>query len=247
MSREDLPPLDEQTRALIANEAAQPDDVPADVRASLARRLGSLMTAPPGPSGHEGDGGGPGDGGATTATAAAKSGLVRALAIFVVGAAAGAGGATAMLSSSPKVEIRYVDRVVVAPTPPAATSSAPPVDPRGDEVAPPSSAEPARVATAKTAPSAVNDALLVRERSLIEIARSAIARRDAGAALDTLAQHAKQFPRGQFVEEREALAIQALVLAGRRDEGKARAETFRRRFPRGLFLPVVEAAISDER
>lgn len=91
------------------------------------------------------------------------------------------------------------------------------------------------------------DALLLRERSLIETARSAAARRDAAAALDAVGQHARQFPHGQLVEEREALAVQALVLAGRDADARARAAAFRRRFPRGIYLPVVEAAISGGR
>jgi hypothetical protein len=89
----------------------------------------------------------------------------------------------------------------------------------------------------------VIDESLTRERALVETARSAVARGDGSAALQATSEHARTFPNGRLVEEREALAVQALVLAGRRDEARARAERFRQRYPNGLFLPVVDAAI----
>jgi hypothetical protein len=68
-------------------------------------------------------------------------------------------------------------------------------------------------------------------------------RRDGDAALIPLARHASGFPRGQLVEEREGMWVKALVLAGRPAAARARAESFRRRFPHSLFLPAVDAAL----
>jgi outer membrane protein assembly factor BamD (BamD/ComL family) len=51
------------------------------------------------------------------------------------------------------------------------------------------------------------------------------------AALRALDEHRARFPRGTFVQEREVLAIEALVHLGRRQEAKARADAFARAFP----------------
>ncbi len=52
--------------------------------------------------------------------------------------------------------------------------------------------------------------------------------------------HLARFPDGQFAEEREALAIRALAMAGRVDEARARAALFRDAFPESM-LPVEDA------
>jgi len=80
------------------------------------------------------------------------------------------------------------------------------------------------------------------ERALVETARAALARADATQALSVLARHAHDFPNGSFAEEREALAIQALVKTGDAAAAKSRGEHFRQRYPRSLFLPVVNDA-----
>jgi outer membrane protein assembly factor BamD (BamD/ComL family) len=87
------------------------------------------------------------------------------------------------------------------------------------------------------------DTGLATERTLIETARSALARRDGVAVLQAVDRHAALFPSGQLAEEREALAVQALVITGRADEARARADRFRQRFPNGLYRPIVDAAL----
>jgi hypothetical protein len=88
---------------------------------------------------------------------------------------------------------------------------------------------------------------LAAERALLDRARSALMRGDGETALGPLGKHARSFPRGQLVEEREGMRVKALVLAGRQTEARARASSFRRRFPHSLFLPVVEAALRSTR
>jgi len=95
---------------------------------------------------------------------------------------------------------------------------------------------------ASAAPDHGNDGSLAAERALVETARAALARADGPAALAVLARHTREFPNGTFVEEREALAVQALAQTGDVAGAKARGERFRRRYPRSLFLPVVEEA-----
>ncbi|WP_394842796.1 hypothetical protein LZC95_37710 [Pendulispora brunnea] len=80
------------------------------------------------------------------------------------------------------------------------------------------------------------------ERALVETARAALARADAPHALVVLERHAHDFPNGSFAEEREALAIQALVKTGDVAAAKTRGDRFRQHYPRSLFMPVVNDA-----
>lgn len=209
---------------------------PAAVRAALAEHLRPMLgdapvpTTPPTRSALD--------------LVAAKGSLLKAGLLFLAGAVTGAVATSAARSPFPP-EVRYVEvervaeraapREVDAATP-AVSASVTPV------VAPPRSA---------TAPSpssrVVTDDRLAEERSLVETARSALARRDSTRALESTREHEQRFPRGRLVEEREALAIQALSASGRGEEARARAQKFRVRYPQGLFLPVVEAAIGDAR
>lgn len=90
-------------------------------------------------------------------------------------------------------------------------------------------------------PPAARDTELATERTLLEVARSALARGDVTATLAAVEQHARDFPRGRLVEEREVLFIQALAQAGRQPDAARRAADFRRRFPDSLELPAVDA------
>jgi outer membrane protein assembly factor BamD (BamD/ComL family) len=84
---------------------------------------------------------------------------------------------------------------------------------------------------------------LAAERELLQGARAALASRDAASALAVIDRHHKVYPKGHLVEEREALAVQALALSGDRDAAVERAERFRARFPRSILLRVVDAAV----
>src|SRR5262249_53828967 len=150
-------------------------------------------------------------------TAWALKEVVRVAAILGVGVAVGiAGSELRHMRTPPHVQIVekqvFVDREVLVPSPLV--------------VAPLSSAKSASSASASPPPPVPEsrDASLKRERMMIEAARSALARRDPSAALMQIEEHAQRFPKGQFAESRDALRIQALVLAGRMDEARARGE-----------------------
>jgi hypothetical protein len=81
------------------------------------------------------------------------------------------------------------------------------------------------------------------ERALLDDARTAIEREDGAAALAATAEHARRYPRGVFVQEREAIAVRALVLLGRRDQARARVERFEERFPDSLLRPALESNV----
>lgn len=93
------------------------------------------------------------------------------------------------------------------------------------------------------APRETGDEDLAAELALVQMARTSLARQNFSGALDATEQHGRKFPNGHLAEERESLAIQALVGAGRDSEARARAARFRARYPHSLLLPAVEAAV----
>src|SRR5262249_5093346 len=120
--------------------------------------------------------------------------------------------------------IVYVDRVVTVaapsapPTAPVTTSEASATSAAPLPPAPSSSAVPA-----KTAPAPQDTGQQLKaESALLDLARTALARGEGDHALAAVERHASQFPRGMLREEREALAVKALVLAGRGSDAKAR-------------------------
>src|SRR5207253_327159 len=83
------------------------------------------------------------------------------------------------------------------------------------------------------------DAGLREERALIEGARRKLLAGEAAGALQLCNKHMSRFAKGQLAEEREVLAVQALVQSGANDAARARAAKFRARFPNSIQLPVV--------
>jgi hypothetical protein len=86
---------------------------------------------------------------------------------------------------------------------------------------------------------------LLAERSLLDEARRALARDDAATALDVTDRHARQFTHPQLAEEREAIAIQALVVGGRYGEARRRAAHFEAVAPNSLFLSAVHTSLAS--
>lgn len=116
---------------------------------------------------------------------------------------------------------------------------------------PPSAASAAgAISSAKSAivvPGAAEGASLAgddAEGDLIKRARAALFAGNAGEALRVLDRHARQFPRGSMGAEREVIAIQALLQAGRRAEAAQRADDFRKRSPKSPFLSTLDAVLA---
>jgi len=82
------------------------------------------------------------------------------------------------------------------------------------------------------------------ERRVLDLARSALVAEDPNEALRRVGDHLAHFPNGFLSEEREAVAIQALVKARRYDEARARARLFRLRSPDSLFASAVDSALN---
>lgn len=192
----------------------------------------------------------------------------RLAAMFVVGALAGAATTAAVLrgaepaptASAPPPAARSDDGlaepgVAVDDAParrgaePAAPGSASPpaADPPGaaGSAAPATARAPATHAPAAATPrtGVASDEAESRERAWIERARAARARGDLAAVLDAADAHRRDFPRGELAEERELLAIQALVRLGRRTEAVERAARFRKAWPESVHLAAVDGAL----
>ncbi len=120
------------------------------------------------------------------------------------------------------------------------------------EVAPERVAEPPRPAVVTSAP--VGSAFPLEDGSdgvaaevrLLEAARRALTS-DPTRALDLLAQHEREFSAGVLTTEREFLAIDALVRAGRRREAEARGQRLRERVPGSLYEERVERILEKGR
>jgi hypothetical protein len=226
-----IPPLDPRLLRLFR----QYDPAPADVRARARHRL--LNAAAGAVAGGGGDGG---DGGVAAAGRARTLGMPTvaiACLAFVAGGAVGA-WLHAAFAPSPPPRIVYVDRVAVPPTPlPAPTSTRAEIEPI------PSALEATAPRTSSAAPGRASQ--LLAERILLDEARAELAQGDTARAIDRLERHRRTYPVPMLGEERDAMWIEALVKAGRYDEARARAATFRRRSPHSIFSSMVESALES--
>jgi hypothetical protein len=138
-------------------------------------------------------------------------------------------GATATLTATPTATATATATATPAATPPATAIATASVDslPNAPSV---SSSSP-------------DNRSLAAERALLDVARTALANGDPDRALQATLRHERSYPSGALVEEREAIAIKALVAAGRKDEARARGARFLERFPSGLMRPAVEGAL----
>ena len=157
--------------------------------------------------------------------------------IWLIGGATGA--AVYGLFHQPEVRVVYVDRPVLAS---AAAASPPSPTVTASNAAP----EPASAHSAKRAPSSPvgPSSELARERGLLDLARAAAARGEPAVALEQTQRHRAQFPHGKLAEEREAMAIRALLSLGRAPEAAARARAFRLAYPNSFLTPAIDSALS---
>lgn len=117
------------------------------------------------------------------------------------------------------------------PTPRAAASSAS-SNPRGAE------SVRAPIAPFPEAPVQVDET----EAAMLARAQDALAA-SPSVALRLCDEHAARFPRGMLGQEREVIAIEALVRMGRIPEARVRAATFRKLFPRSAHLARIDRLV----
>ena len=85
-------------------------------------------------------------------------------------------------------------------------------------------------------PSPTEGALLLRARQELSS--------DPSGALALTQEHARRFPSGTLVQEREVLAIEALARLGRSPEARRRFDAFRARFPQSPHVARLSALVS---
>jgi hypothetical protein len=85
--------------------------------------------------------------------------------------------------------------------------------------------------TAASSPLAPEPPTTPEAESEISLLKRARAVADAAQALALTSQHAKLYPGGALEQEREVIAIDALLRLGRRDEAAQRAKRFQERYP----------------
>ena len=84
------------------------------------------------------------------------------------------------------------------------------------------------------------------ELQLLASAQRAL-RASPSEALALADRHARAYPAGRFVEEREEIAITALFALGQKEAGQARARRFLARYPRSLSAPRIAILLERER
>ena len=106
------------------------------------------------------------------------------------------------------------------------------------------SARTAALAPIAPPPSVKEDPALANELSLIDRAQHAL-RDDPRRALQLVQEHAGRFPNQLLEQEREVVAVAALVKLGRKSEAAARAQRFIDRFPRSAHLIRMRATVAS--
>lgn len=157
----------------------------------------------------------------------AKLGL-GALALIVAG-----GGAWLLSAQTTSAPPLAPARPIVPPT---AAFSAPPLPSVSVEAEPSKVVAPSTPSATKPEPSS-KPALAVAptEAELLEQARAALKAGDGARAFQRVSEHARRYPRGVLVQEREVLAIQALRRLGRDAEAERRTEAFVKAYPGSAF------------
>jgi hypothetical protein len=234
----ELPALSTEARALAA-QAAVVQAAPAGARERVLERLEGLVGPPGGGGGSSQAAPGLSSRPSRAPTATAVQRFLPLAASFLLG---GVAGALAMRAASPAAPARVVrEELTHAAAPPPLASVA--------GGAPAASAAQAAVAAPADPPrappvSTVTRSPLAAERALLDAARSAMEREDGAATLAATALHERRFPNGILVQEREALAVRALLLLGRKADAAARVARFRALFPDSVLLPTLEAAMA---
>jgi hypothetical protein len=248
------PPPDEGLRALVGADrrrAAPGDEAQEEIWRRVSATLAGGAGAPPRPAPRPPRARRPASGVRLAALGVALT--AAGLALFPPGPPAG-GGRTPEARERPAAGPAPARSALpppaaspVAAPPPAGPAPRPPAAPDRRAPARRSPGRPAPVAPRAAAPaeaprSAPADELAA-ERRLLDRARAALARRDGVGALVPLRAHGERHPRGQLGEERAAMTVVALALAGRRAEARAEAGRFRQRYPGSVFLDVLEESL----
>jgi hypothetical protein len=95
------------------------------------------------------------------------------------------------------------------------------------------------------APSLPANTVIDSEVEMLKKARSALAS-DSLQAFALSERCRAQYPNGAFTQEREFIAISALLRLGRRDEARGRASLFRTHYRNSAYLPQLARMLGEE-
>ena len=250
----DVPSLPGDIAALLA-DARSITAPPEELRARLRARLASGVPPPPSsPPSATGEGGSPTLAQSSGAAAArwAQAPWWAVAAAFVVGAGVGrllpsATSPRDETSSQRPVSFEAMERarvssVAIAPVvgPSASSPSAAGALPIQTPL---STSAPSAAASSLAAHASAGPGDLAVERRLLEVARTALGRGNGADALVAVDEHARRFRHGALAEEREAIAVQALIDSDRQADARARGARFERDYPKSILLPTVRAAL----
>jgi hypothetical protein len=219
----------------------------------LAAKIGVIAAAGAGGAGAAGAGAGAGTAGAGAAGASkaalgAATAVKAGIAIKVIGAVAIAGvaGAGAVVVSNRRVEPTAPVGLVATSAPHASTSATTATTASAAVALPAASVEspPRSVPTSSTASAEIRNEGPEAEVKLLERAQDAL-RSHPAEALALCNDHTKRFPSGMLVQEREVIAIEALLKTGRKDEAQARANRFKTRFPGSSHTRRLETLLAN--
>lgn len=251
-----------ETRPWLQDEGADPSvrellestefDGPSDRQLEkLTARVAFLFDLPPG-GGDGGGGGGPSAPAAPAggATVAATSGVVKAIVAAGV-ISVGAVVATVTLRDPVVPPVPVVTAPVIAPAavePQQPEPVAPPPIVEPAKAPPPPVVRPTVVRAAPPAPPPETkpappppspDAELTALDDAIAAARAG----RAAEALRAVEAHVTNWPDSPLAQEREVIAIEALLSLGRRDDARARLAAFRSKWPTSTHLVRLESML----
>lgn len=246
--------LDEGSNDLRALLAAGREELPDEARMhAIALALGALG----GGLGGAGAAGAGGAAGAVKATSGAAAGAKAGAAAIatkgaslalvtkvVAGALVVAGGASSVVYATRSTSPPRAPTTIVAPSASGPVAAATPAAPAEAAEAPPTpSAEEIAVPSPRS-PSAPTRVDPVEEQRLVGLA---VAAKSAAPerALAICNEHARRFPAGELTQEREVIAIEALVALDRRAEAVARAARFERKFPGSAHLRRIQTIVGQ--
>jgi hypothetical protein len=172
---------------------------------------------------------------ATPAKAAAGSMSVGKVAVLGVGVAIGVFAGTAWKLNHAPRKLSEPAAVAVSAAPVMPPSSAPEAPAPKTTAAPPDDKlptpdQPAIKPSAPTTNERDVRSSGLSEAALLDAARAAV-KADPARALTLTQEFGKRFPKSVLTQEREVIAIEALVRLGRTSAAKARADAFARIFP----------------
>lgn len=233
MTRSHPASLEARLLADLQADVAVHDAARARVRERLSLSLALLPSIDPDPAS-----------GSAHAATAVRAGAVRAWTWLAVGfVSGGVAGAVAHAElATPETRTVYVDRVprlaAAAPLPPPPAPAA-----VTEPQAPPSVASVVGARSPLAPASSEKAAELGLQIALLDRAREAFSSGDFKRSLELLREHSRRFPSSVLEQEREVLAIKALVRAGNRAEAQVRGQRFEARFPNSMLSDSVKKAL----